>query len=138
MEGMNEQPDWDAVESHEGIDASGYEGIAPGAPSTEEVSTSAAENYAPNNSGRKPVSEAGQATPRWMLRARCREAAPGDFFPNDGTGVEQAKKVCHECPVENECLEYALTYRIDHGVWGGHSERERRRILRQRRLAGGA
>jgi WhiB family redox-sensing transcriptional regulator len=73
-------------------------------------------------------------TPRWMLRAHCREAAPGEFFPSDGVGVEHARKVCGECPVRVDCLEYALTYRIDHGVWGGCSERERRRILRQRRL----
>jgi hypothetical protein len=47
--------------------------------------------------------------------------------------VEQAQKVCASCPVRVECLEYALTHRIEHGVWGGASERERRRILRRRR-----
>jgi WhiB family redox-sensing transcriptional regulator len=73
-------------------------------------------------------------TPTWMLRARCREVAPGEFFPSDGVGVDKARKVCADCPVKTECLEYALTYRIDHGVWGGCSERERRRILRARRL----
>lgn len=76
-------------------------------------------------------------TPGWMLRARCREAAPGEFFPSDGVGVEMARRVCADCPVKAECLEYALTYRIDHGVWGGCSERERRRILRQRRITAG-
>jgi WhiB family redox-sensing transcriptional regulator len=70
-----------------------------------------------------------------MLRAKCREAAPGQFFPSDGVGVDQARRVCAECPVQSECLEYALAYRIDHGVWGGCSERERRRILRQRRVS---
>ena len=74
-------------------------------------------------------------TPIWMLRARCREFAPGEFFPSDGVGVDKARRVCADCPVKAECLEYALTYRIDHGVWGGCSERERRRILRKRRLA---
>jgi WhiB family redox-sensing transcriptional regulator len=74
-------------------------------------------------------------TPSWMLGARCREAAPGAFFPSDGVGVERARRVCADCPVKPECLEYALEFRIDHGVWGGCSERERRRILRQRRLA---
>jgi WhiB family redox-sensing transcriptional regulator len=69
-----------------------------------------------------------------MLRAKCREAAPGEFFPSDGVGVDQARRVCTQCPVQTECLEYALAYRIDHGVWGGCSERERRRILRQRRI----
>jgi WhiB family redox-sensing transcriptional regulator len=49
-------------------------------------------------------------------------------------GVDVARRICAECPVQAPCLEYALVERIDHGVWGGASERERRRILRQRRL----
>ena len=73
-------------------------------------------------------------TPAWMDHARCRTLSPTEFFPSDGVGVEVAKRVCAECPVKSECLEYALTYRIDHGVWGGASERERRRILRRRRV----
>jgi WhiB family redox-sensing transcriptional regulator len=72
---------------------------------------------------------------QWMLRGLCRELEPAEFFPSDGVGVERARKICAQCPVKDECLEYALTYRIDHGVWGGASERERRRILRARRLA---
>ena len=73
----------------------------------------------------------------WMLQARCRSLAPSEFFPSDGVGVDKARKICDQCPVKVECLEYALTYRIDHGVWGGASERERRRILRRRRVDGG-
>lgn len=69
----------------------------------------------------------------WMREARCRHLDPGEFFPSDGVGVEVAKRICAECPVRTECLEYALEFRIDHGVWGGTSERERRRILRARR-----
>jgi WhiB family redox-sensing transcriptional regulator len=46
-----------------------------------------------------------------------------------------ARRICASCPVQHECLEYALRNRIDHGVWGGCSERERRRILKRRRLA---
>jgi WhiB family redox-sensing transcriptional regulator len=76
-------------------------------------------------------------TPSWMLQARCREASSGEFFPSDGVGVERARRVCADCPVKAECLEYALTYRIDHGVWGGCSERERRRLLRRRRVTAG-
>jgi WhiB family redox-sensing transcriptional regulator len=49
--------------------------------------------------------------------------------------VEIAKQVCEGCPVQEECLEYALEHRIDHGVWGGASERQRRRILKRRRVA---
>jgi WhiB family redox-sensing transcriptional regulator len=72
----------------------------------------------------------------WMPQGRCREIPPGTFFPSDGVGVEVARRICAECPVKAPCLEYALLHRIDHGVWGGASERERRRILRQRRLDG--
>ena len=49
-------------------------------------------------------------------------------------GVDKARKICNGCPVTEPCLEYALEHRIDHGVWGGCSERERRRILKRRRL----
>lgn len=69
----------------------------------------------------------------WMLHARCRGTNPAEFFPSDGLGVEAAQRVCAGCGVRVECLEYALVNRIEHGVWGGASERERRRILRRRR-----
>lgn len=70
----------------------------------------------------------------WMAEGNCREVPPATFFPSDGVGVEAARKICAECPMKSPCLEYALRHRIDHGVWGGSSERERRRILRRRRL----
>ena len=69
----------------------------------------------------------------WMDRGNCRDEPPARFFPSDGVGVEVAKQLCADCPVKAPCLEYALRNRIDHGVWGGTSERERRRILTQRR-----
>ena len=74
----------------------------------------------------------------WMAEGLCREIHPSVFFPSDGVGVEVARRICLDCPVKAPCLEYALRSRIDHGVWGGASERERRRILRQRRLAAAA
>jgi WhiB family redox-sensing transcriptional regulator len=74
----------------------------------------------------------------WMVEGNCREVHPSVFFPSDGVGVEVARRICEDCPVKAPCLEYALRNRIDHGVWGGASERERRRILRQRRIAAGA
>lgn len=70
----------------------------------------------------------------WMARGKCREIPPSIFFPSDGLGVQAAQKICEGCPVVESCLEYALANRIDHGVWGGCSERERRRILRRRRV----
>lgn len=69
---------------------------------------------------------------KWMARGNCAGKSPDFFFPSDGVGVEAARKVCETCPVKDICLEFALTNRIDHGVWGGTSERERRRILKRR------
>jgi WhiB family transcriptional regulator, redox-sensing transcriptional regulator len=69
----------------------------------------------------------------WMARGKCKEVAPDIFFPSDGMGVQVAQRICAQCPVASACLEYALEHHIDHGVWGGCSERERRRILRRRR-----
>jgi WhiB family redox-sensing transcriptional regulator len=74
-------------------------------------------------------------TTDWMARGKCKEVAPDVFFPSDGMGVLVAQRICAECPVSEACLEYALENHIDHGVWGGASERERRRILRRRRLS---
>jgi WhiB family redox-sensing transcriptional regulator len=71
----------------------------------------------------------------WMAEGNCRNYPPAVFFPSDGVGVDRARKICnHDCPVAAKCLEYALEQRIEHGVWGGCSERERRRILKRRRI----
>ncbi|MHB1504145.1 MAG: WhiB family transcriptional regulator [Acidimicrobiales bacterium] len=69
----------------------------------------------------------------WMSKGKCKDMDPAVFFPNDGVGVQVAQRICADCPVKAPCLEYALTNRVDHGVWGGTSERERRRLLRKRR-----
>jgi WhiB family transcriptional regulator, redox-sensing transcriptional regulator len=69
----------------------------------------------------------------WMARGDCRYEPPATFFPSDGVGVEVAKRICATCPVREQCLEYALDNRIDHGVWGGTSERQRRRLLKKRK-----
>ena len=76
----------------------------------------------------------------WMVLGSCRQERPAVFFPSDGVGVDVARRICAACPVKEPCLEYALAERIDHGVWGGCSERERRRILKVRRAGqrGGA
>jgi WhiB family transcriptional regulator, redox-sensing transcriptional regulator len=83
----------------------------------------------------KGLREVMQMSTEWMAEGNCRLEPPATFFPSDGVGVEVARRICATCPVKDPCLEYALRNRIDHGVWGGASERERRRILRQRRLA---
>jgi WhiB family redox-sensing transcriptional regulator len=71
----------------------------------------------------------------WMAAGNCASHPPDTFFPSDGVGVEVARRICDGCPVQDRCLEYALEHRIDHGVWGGASERQRRRILKARRAA---
>jgi WhiB family redox-sensing transcriptional regulator len=69
----------------------------------------------------------------WVSGGNCRHEAPATMFPSDGEGVRSAMQVCAGCPVRVECLEYALANDIEHGVWGGASNRQRRRINRQRR-----
>ena len=69
----------------------------------------------------------------WMSEGKCRDLSPTIFFTSDGIGVQVAQRICAECPVADACLQYALDQRVDHGVWGGTSERERRRLARQRR-----
>jgi WhiB family redox-sensing transcriptional regulator len=68
----------------------------------------------------------------WMMKAACRKVDPDIFFPNDGMGVQTAQKICAGCEVAGICLDYALSNHINHGVYGGASERERRRIRQQR------
>lgn len=72
---------------------------------------------------------------KWMSDGNCADSHPSVFFPRDGTGVIAAQQICADCPVAADCLEYALTNHISHGVWGGTSERQRRRILSTRRRA---
>lgn len=72
-------------------------------------------------------------TTGWMDLGLCRNHAPETFFPSDGSGVERARKICAKCEVKDLCLEYALVEEIEHGVWGGASERERRRMKKRRR-----
>ena len=73
----------------------------------------------------------------WMAEGKCRDHPHETFFPSDGVGVEIAKRICADCPVRESCLEYALFHDIEHGVWGGASERARGRIARHRRSLAG-
>lgn len=65
--------------------------------------------------------------PRWQDHALCAETDPDAFFPEKGGSTREAKRVCRSCLVRSECLEYALENDERFGVWGGMSERERRR-----------
>jgi WhiB family redox-sensing transcriptional regulator len=68
--------------------------------------------------------------PDWMLSAACRSIAVTEvehFFPSSGGSVTAAQEYCKRCPVRAECAGYAIEHRVRHGVWGGMSERDRRR-----------
>ncbi|MFD5553004.1 MULTISPECIES: WhiB family transcriptional regulator [unclassified Streptomyces] len=64
----------------------------------------------------------------WQERALCAQTDPESFFPEKGGSTREAKKVCLACEVRSECLEYALANDERFGIWGGLSERERRRL----------
>ncbi len=69
----------------------------------------------------------------WREVGACRGLEPSIFYPDDNDEALDAKQVCAECSVRVACLEYALQIREKQGVWGGATERERRRMIRQRR-----
>lgn len=67
----------------------------------------------------------------WQERALCAQTDPEAFFPEKGGSTREAKKVCLSCDVRVECLEYALEQDERFGIWGGLSERERRRLKKR-------
>jgi WhiB family transcriptional regulator, redox-sensing transcriptional regulator len=69
----------------------------------------------------------------WRQRAACRGADPDIFYPLSEEDAYEAKSICRQCAAMETCLEYALANRERDGVWGGATERERRRMIRQRR-----
>ena len=69
----------------------------------------------------------------WAGRAACSGLDPSVFYPPSDEEADEAKAICAECPVQEECLEHAIAHREKNGVWGGATERERLRIIRRRR-----
>jgi len=67
---------------------------------------------------------------QWQERALCSQTDPEAFFPEKGGSTREAKRICTGCEVRDECLEYALAHDERFGIWGGLSERERRRLKR--------
>jgi len=67
----------------------------------------------------------------WQERALCAQTDPEAFFPEKGGSTREAKRICVGCEVKSECLEYALMHDERFGIWGGLSERERRRLKRE-------
>ena len=70
----------------------------------------------------------------WQSRANCLGVDPELFFPERGTSTREAKEVCRGCVAREDCLEYALDNGEKFGIWGGMSERERRRLRRARAI----
>jgi WhiB family redox-sensing transcriptional regulator len=81
-----------------------------------------------------PRQEDPPALPRpedWTLLALCAEVGDDFWFPEKGGSTREAKRVCRSCLVRADCLEYALDNDERFGIWGGMSERERRKVKRQ-------
>ncbi|MDA8291236.1 MAG: WhiB family transcriptional regulator [Actinomycetota bacterium] len=76
----------------------------------------------------------GQIDQEWQSRANCMGVDPELFFPERGSSTREAKEVCRGCVVQQDCLEFAIANGEKFGIWGGMSERERRRVRRSRVL----
>ena len=77
----------------------------------------------------------GEGERTWQSRANCMGVDPDLFFPERGSSTREAKEVCRGCVVRDDCLEFAIANGEKFGIWGGMSERERRRVRRARVLA---
>jgi WhiB family transcriptional regulator, redox-sensing transcriptional regulator len=77
------------------------------------------------------VDEGDEGLLGWQERALCAQTDPEAFFPEKGGSTREAKKVCLSCDVRGECLEYALQNDERFGIWGGLSERERRKLKKR-------
>jgi WhiB family redox-sensing transcriptional regulator len=78
------------------------------------------------------------APPEWRQHGACRGIDPDLFYPERGESLEAAKQICAACPVRGECLDFALDLNEKFGVWGGKSERERRKLRRRQHGPTGA
>ncbi len=89
--------------------------------------------------GEQPVDELGVLADlfddaeeqEWQERALCAQTDPEAFFPEKGGSTREAKRICQGCEVRSECLEYALAHDERFGIWGGLSERERRKLKKR-------
>ena len=80
---------------------------------------------------RRPVETDEETALAWQADALCAQTDPEAFFPEKGGSTREAKKVCVGCEVRAECLEYALAHDERFGIWGGLSERERRKLKKR-------
>jgi WhiB family transcriptional regulator, redox-sensing transcriptional regulator len=77
---------------------------------------------------RRSLATPARFAARWRELAACRGAELDLFFPGRGESAGPARQICARCPVRQPCLDYAITNRITHGIWGGLTERERRAL----------
>jgi WhiB family redox-sensing transcriptional regulator len=84
----------------------------------------------PDPPQRYEVAPATTEDDQWQERALCAQTDPEAFFPEKGGSTREAKRICLGCEVRDKCLEYALAHDERFGIWGGLSERERRRLKR--------
>lgn len=80
---------------------------------------------------RRPVEVDEENPLGWQTDALCAQTDPEAFFPEKGGSTRDAKRICGSCDVRGECLEYALQNDERFGIWGGLSERERRKLKRR-------
>jgi WhiB family redox-sensing transcriptional regulator len=99
-----------------------------------EAGSAPSRRYCSKECGRPPV----EVDRTWVESASCLGCDADLFYPARGESCREAKAVCAGCPVRVECLAYALATGEKLGIWGGTSERERRRLRQRRRLAGAA
>ncbi|MCI6575023.1 MAG: WhiB family transcriptional regulator [Actinomycetaceae bacterium] len=76
----------------------------------------------------------GASDRSWMEDALCAQTDPDIFYPEKGGSTAPATSVCNNCLVRAQCLEYAIANDIRHGIWGGTSDNDRKRIARERRM----
>ena len=74
--------------------------------------------------------------PRWQDRGLCAQTDPEAFFPEKGGSNREAKRICTGCEVAGDCLDWALQNDERFGIWGGTTERERRRMRREQQPEG--
>lgn len=87
----------------------------------------------PSSGTVEPGWSAPEPAEDWRTLAECHGVDPALFYPGRGESTKEAKAVCARCPVREQCLDFALANREVFGIWGGLSERERRKVRRQRR-----
>ncbi|MEO6126452.1 MAG: WhiB family transcriptional regulator [Ilumatobacteraceae bacterium] len=88
--------------------------------------------HSPNTHGGTHSGAGTEDDRSWQDQANCLGVDPDLFFPERGASTREAKEVCRGCVVRLDCLEFALVNGEKFGIWGGLSERERRRLRRQR------